>query len=53
MHGIGHSKPLHWDNLEGWDGVGRDMGGDWDGGHMYTCGLFMSVYGKSHHNIVK
>ena len=23
-----------------------------DGGHMYTCGLFISVYGKNHHNFV-
>ena len=53
IHETGHSKPVLWANLEGWDGMGRDMGGDWDGGHMYTCGLFMSVYVKSHHNIVK
>ena len=24
-----------------------------DGGHMYTHGWFMSVYGKNHYNIVK
>ena len=23
-----------------------------DGGHMYTCGWFMSMYGKTHQNIV-
>ena len=23
------------------------------GGHMYTCGQFMFMYGKKHHNIVK
>ena len=23
------------------------------GGHLYTCGWFMSMYGKIHHNIVK
>ena len=22
------------------------------GGHMYTCGQFMLMYGKNHHNIV-
>ena len=40
------------DDPEGWDGVG---GGRWhqDGGHMYTCGGFKSMYGKKHHNIVK
>ena len=24
-----------------------------DGGHMYTHGSFMSMYGKNHYNIVK
>ena len=23
-----------------------------DGGHMYTCGWFMSLYGKNHQTIV-
>ena len=36
------------------DGMGREMGGGfWDEGHMYTHGWFMSMYGKTHHNIVK
>ena len=37
MHEAGHSKLLHWDNAEGWDG---DEGGRrvQDGGHMYTHG---------------
>ena len=34
----------------GWGGRAE---GVWDGGHMYTCGWFMSMYGKNHHNIVK
>ena len=25
MHETGHSKPVHWDNPEGWDG--REVGG--------------------------
>ena len=50
MHETGHSKPVHWDNPEGWDGEER---GVQDGGHMYTHGWFMSMYGKNHHNIVK
>jgi len=50
MHETGHSKPVHWDNAEWWDGEG---GGVQDGGHMYTHGWFMSVYGENHHNIVK
>ena len=23
MHETGHSKPVHWDNPEGWDGMGE------------------------------
>ena len=32
------------------DGMGREVQ---DGGHMYTHGWFMSMYGKNHYNIVK
>ena len=38
------------------DGMGREVcvwGGVQDGGHMDTQGWFMSMYGKTHHNIVK
>ena len=37
MHETGHSKSVHWDNPEGWDG---EKGGKrvQDGGHMYTHG---------------
>ena len=45
MHETGHSKPVHWDDPEGWDGEG-DEKGDQDGGHLYTHGRFMSIYGK-------
>ena len=51
MRETGHSKATHWDNLEGWDGEGGGRGVR-DGGHMYTHG-FMSMYGKTHYNIVK
>jgi len=44
--------PEHWDNPEGRDGEGSGRGVQ-DGGHMYTHGWFMSMYGKNHHNIVK
>ena len=37
VHEAGHSKLVHWDNLEGWDGEGRGKG-VWDGGNMYTHG---------------
>jgi len=30
------------------DGMGREVGGGTqDGEHMYTCGRFMSMYGKT------
>ena len=45
MHEARHSKQGLWDNKEGC-GSGRE-------GNMYTCGRFMLMYGKNHHNIVK
>ena len=45
MHEARHSKQGLWDNQEGC-GSGRE-------GNMYTCGRFMLMYGKNHHNIVK
>ena len=29
------------------DGMGREMGGVQDGEHMYTCGGFILMYGKT------
>ena len=51
MHETGHSKPVPWDN----PGDGEEEGGRGVqyGGNMYTRGGFMSMHGKSHHNIVK
>ena len=37
---------VHWDDPEGWDGE-RGGRGVQDGEHMYTCGGFMSMYGKT------
>ena len=37
MHETGHSGPVHWDDLEGWDGEGGEMGVQ-DRKHMYTDG---------------
>ena len=51
MHESGHSKTVHWDNPEGWNGEG-DGRGVRNGGHMHTHGWLMSMYGKTHHNIV-
>ena len=45
MHETGQSGLVHWDDPEGWDGEGGGREGQ-DGGHMYTHGWFMSMYGK-------
>ena len=52
MHETGCSGLVHWDDPERWNVEGGGRGVQ-DGGHMYTCGWFMSMYGKTHHNIVK
>ena len=46
MHETGCSGLVHWDDPEGWDGEGGGRQVQ-DGGHMYTRGGFMSVYGKT------
>ena len=45
MREAGHTKPVLWDDPEGW---GREGGGRGvqDGGHMYPHGWFMLMYGK-------
>ena len=37
---------VHWDDREGWYGEGGGRGVQ-DGGHVYTCGGFMLMYGKT------
>ena len=37
MHEAGHSKLVHWDDPEGWDGEGGGKGFR-TGGYMYTHG---------------
>ena len=46
MHDTGCSGPVHWDDPEGWygEGGGRRVQ---DGEHVYTCGRFISIYGKT------
>ena len=46
MHDTGCLGLVHWDNPEGWyeEGGGR---GVQDGEHVYTCGRFMLMYGKT------
>ena len=52
MHETGCSELMHWDDPEGCDGEGGGRRVQ-DGENMYTHGWFMSVYGKTHYNIVK
>ena len=54
MHETGCLGLVHWDDPEGWDGEGGGRGVQ-DGEHMYTCGGFISMYGKTttSYNIVK
>ena len=46
MQDTGHSGLEHWDDPEGWY---REEGGKGiqGGEHMYTCGGFMLMYGKT------
>ena len=37
---------VHWDDPEGWYGEGGGRGVQ-DGEHVYTCGRFMLMYGKT------
>ena len=46
MHETGCSRLLDWDDPERWDEDGGGRGVQ-DGEHMYTCGGFMSMYGKT------
>ena len=46
MHDSGCLGMVHWDDPEGWygEGGGRKVQ---DGEHVYTCGEFMLIYGKT------
>ena len=46
MHDTGYLGLVPWDNPEGWyrEGGGR---GVQDGEHVYTCGGFVLMYGKT------
>ena len=46
MHDTGCLGLVHWDDPEGLYGEGRGTGVQ-DGEHMYTCGGFMLMYGKT------
>ena len=46
MHDTGCLGLVHWDDPEGWygEGGGRRVQ---DGEHMYTCGGFIVIFGKT------
>jgi len=46
MHDVGCLGLVHWDDPEGWygEGGGRRVQ---DGEHMYTCGGFILIFGKT------
>ena len=46
MQDIGCLGLVHWDDPEEWSGEGGGRGIR-DGEHMYTCGGFMLMYGKT------
>ena len=46
MHDTGWLGLVHWDDPEGWYGEGRGRRVQ-DGKHMYTCGGFISIFGKT------
>ena len=46
MHETGCSGLVHWDNPEQWDGEGGGRGFQ-NGEHVYTCGGFISMFGKT------
>ena len=46
MQDTGSLGLVHWDDPEGWYGE-RGGRGIQDGEHVYTCGRFMLMYGKT------
>jgi len=46
MNDAGCLGLVHWDDSEGWYGEGEGRRVQ-DGEHVYTCGGFMLIYGKT------
>ena len=46
MHDTGCLGLVHWDDPEGWYGKGGGRRVQ-DGEHVYTCGGFILIYGKT------
>ena len=42
MHETGHSKPVHWDDPEGWNGEGGGGGAGW-GTHVHPWLIHVNV----------
>ena len=47
MHHTGCLGLVHWDDPEGWYGEGGLGRRVHDGEHMYTCGRFILIFGKT------
>ena len=45
-HDTGCLGLVHWDDPEGWNGEGGGRRVQ-DGEHMYTCGAFILIFGKT------
>ena len=45
MNETGHSKPVHWDNPEGWDGEGGVGGSGW-GTFVHPWLIHVNVWQK-------
>ena len=46
IHDTGCLGLVHWDDPEGWNGEGGGRRVQ-DGEHMYTCGRFILIFGKT------
>ena len=46
MHNTGCLGLVHWDDPEGWNGEGGGRRVQ-DGEHMYICGRFILIFGKT------
>ena len=52
MHEAGLSKPVHWDNPEGWDGEGAGRRPRDRGTHVHPWLIHADVW-QNHHSTVK
>ena len=45
-HETGHSKLMHWDNSNGWDGEGGGTGGSGWGTHVHLWLIHVNIWQK-------